>query len=384
MTMVPTARTWAEIDLGAFRENLVRLRRAVGPSVAVAAVVKADAYGHGAVRVGAEALKAGCRLLVVGELSEAAELRDAGLTGPILVLGPLAPGEEDDAVRLGLRLTVQDKAESSRLAEAARRIGARARVHLKVDTGMHRLGAAPEEAVGLARDLAAAPELELEGLLTHLACASMLDESFTAGQLAAFRLVLDRLAADGIRPVWVHAANSAAAFRFPASRFDLVRAGIALYGVDPGAFARMGVTLSPVLSLRTRVAALRTIEPGDSVGYDQRFRAARRTRVAVLPVGYYDGYPHRLSNRGVVLIGRRRARVIGSVTMDYTMIDVTDLPDIAIGHPVTLFGRDGEATLRLEELAHGVGTIPYELTCRLGRRVRRVYRPARTEQEAAA
>ena len=377
-----TYRAWAEIDLAAFRENLDRLRRAIGPGVDVLAVVKCDAYGHGAVRISREAMDAGCAMLGVGDLSEAAELRAAGQTAPILHLGALLPGEEHEAVRLNLRVMVQTAGELERVARAARRRGASTAVHLKVDTGMHRLGSAPKEAVDLARRICEAPGVLLEGVYTHFSSASMPDESATVAQISAFRLVLQQLRREGIRPGIVHAANSAAAFRFPASRFAMVRSGIALYGVDPGAFARMGVLLRPTLSLRARVAAVRTVEAGAAVGYDHRFRASRRTRVAVLPIGYHDGYPHRLTNRGQVLIQGRRAPVIGSVTMDYVTVDVTDLPPVEVGDPVTLFGREGEAVLRVEELAGWVGTIPYELTSRLGRRIRRVYREACARQRA--
>jgi alanine racemase len=212
----------------------------------------------------------------------------------------------------------------------------------------------------------------------------MPDEAFTAAQLASFQGVLDRLEAAGLQPPLVHAANSAAAFRFPAARRGMVRSGIALYGVDPGVFARLGVALRPMLSLRARVVALRTIEPGEAVGYDQRFRAPRRTRVAVVPVGYHDGYSYRLGNRGRILVGGRSAPVIGSVTMDYLMADVTDLPGAAVGDVATLIGRDGEQELSVEELARIVGTIPYELTCRIGPRVPRRFVGGRREPGTAA
>ncbi|OGG55253.1 MAG: alanine racemase [Candidatus Handelsmanbacteria bacterium RIFCSPLOWO2_12_FULL_64_10] len=366
-------RAWAQIDLGAYRENLARLRRAVGPAVGVMAVVKADAYGHGAVRIAAEALDAGCSMVGVGDLSEAIELRDRGVTGPILLMGALLPGDEEEALARGVQVTIQSRSDLARAAQAARRLGIRAAVHLKVDTGMHRLGATPGEAVMLA----AAPEVA--GIFTHFSSTTLLDDNFTASQLAVFRMVLDRATA---RPRIVHAANSAAAFRYPAARFDMVRSGGALYGIDPGALRSSGVSLTPVLSLRTRVASVRTIEPGESVGYNQRWRAARRTRLALLPIGYHDGYPHRLSNRGRVLIGGREAPVVGAVTMDYTIVDVTDLPPVDEGATATLFGRDGEAELRVEDLARQIGTVPYEITSRLGRRVRRVV--VRAAGEAAA
>lgn len=376
---MPTPRAWAEIDLEAFHHNLGVLRASVGPGVAVAAVVKADAYGHGAVRLGGEALAAGCAMLAVGDLSEALELRESGLQGPVLMLGALLPGDEIEAVRLGVRATLHAESDLLRMEAAARKLDRPAVVHVKVDSGMHRLGAAPEEAGALARRAVATGGLVLEGLYTHLSSAGAADDAFTGGQLAAFRGVVDALERDGIRPPLVHAANSAAAFRFPVSRFGMVRSGIALYGIDPGIFARLGVSLQPILSWRACVAAVRTIGTGETVGYDQRFRAVRPTRVAVVPVGYHDGYSYRLGNRGTVLVGGRRAPVIGSVTMDYLMLDVTDLPPVEVGQTATLIGHDGSETLRVEELAGIVGTIPYELTCRLGPRVKRVYvgrRPA--------
>lgn len=381
---MPTPRAWAEIDLEAFRHNLGLLREALGPGVGVAAVVKADAYGHGAVRLGGEALAAGCAMLAVGDLSEALELRESGVQGPLLMLGALLPGDEQEALRLGLRVTLQSESDLARVEAAARTLGLPAVVHVKVDTGMHRLGADLPEAGRLALRAAATGGLALEGIYTHLASAGAADGAFTGGQLAAFRGVLDGLERDGLRPPLIHAANSAAAFRFPQARFGMVRSGIALYGIDPGIFARLGVELRPILSWRARVAAVRTIEAGETVSYDQRFRAARRTRVAVVPVGYHDGYSYRLGNRGAVLVGGRRAPVIGSVTMDYLMVDVTDLPPVEVGQTATLIGRDGAETLGVEELAGTVGTIPYELTCRLGPRVKRVYVGRRPAAEAAA
>lgn len=361
-------RAWAEIDLDAFRQNVATVRSVIGPNVGLLAVVKADAYGHGAVAVAREALAAGAAMLGVGDVGEALELRAAGVAGPVLLLGVVLPGEEAAAVQNDLRVTVHSADDLARVIAAAREAGRRVKIHIKVDTGMHRLGLTPVEAIHQAHLAHASSEVELEGLCTHLASVKMIDDVHTRGQLAAFCEVLDTLQRGGVAPPVIHAANSTGTFRSAASHFTMVRSGIALYGAAP-----LGAGLKPVLALRTRVATLKNVPAGDTVGYDQKFRAPRATRLAILPIGYYDGIPYRLTNCGEVLIRGRRAKVVGSVTMDYTMVDVTDNPDARPGDVATLVGRDGGDQITLEDLARTVGSIPYEIPCRLGRRVTRAY-----------
>ncbi len=359
-------RVWAEIDLAALRHNLHVIRRAAGPRTRILGVVKADAYGHGALPVAWTALDAGCEILGVGDSNEAIQLREAGIPGPILILGAIVEEEIPKVVHYDVSVTVHSADLLGLLDEEARRRSRLLRVHLKVDTGMARLGCSPGRALDVARAVCDRPNLQLDGLSTHFASGSNADA--VREQLDLFRSVADELAADGIHPPLLHAANSAALFTCPESHFDMVRPGIALYGMDPGPFARLGLPLQPVLSLKTQIAFLKGVPAGTPVGYDGRHRTARPTRIATCPAGYNDGYPHALSNRGEAVVRGRRAPVVGTVTMDYITLDVGDVPDCEVGDEVTLIGPG----LRAEELARRAGTIPYELTCRLGRRVGRI------------
>ena len=367
-------RVWAEIDLSALRHNIAVIRRALDPRTRMMAVVKADAYGHGALPVAWTALDSGCEMLGVGDSGEALALREAGILGPILILGAIVEEEVARVVQYDVSVTVHSPDLLPLLDEEARRRNRLLRVHLKVDTGMARLGTSPGRALDVARAAMDCPNLQLEGLSTHFASAT--NPEATREQLDLFRSVIDELARDGIQPPILHAANSTGLFTCPESHFDLVRPGIAMYGIDPGPFAALRIPLKPVLSLKTQIAYLKGVAEGTAIGYDGKGRADRPTRLAICPVGYNDGYPYALSNRAEAVLRGRRVPVVGTVTMDYIMLDVGDVPDAAVGDTVTLIGEG----LRVEELARKAGTIPYELTCRLGRRVGRV--PANAEMPA--
>jgi alanine racemase len=369
-------RVWAEIDLAALRHNVAVIRRAVGSRTRVLAVLKADAYGHGAVPIAWTALDAGCEMIGVGDSTEALTLRESGIAGPLLILGAIVEGEIPKVVQHDVSVTVHSTDLLPLLDAEAGRRGRVLRVHLKVDTGMARLGASPGRALDLARAILDAPNLQLEGLSTHFACAS--SPETTREQLDLFRAVAEELARDGIQPPVLHAANSLAVFTCPEAHFDMVRPGIALYGMDPGPFVKLGLPLQPVLSLKTQIAYLKGVAEDVPVGYDGRYRTTRPTRIATCPVGYNDGYPYSLSNRAEALVRGRRVPLVGNVTMDYVMLDVGDVPDAAVGDEVTLIGSG----LRAEDLARRAGTIPYELTCRLGRRVGRI--PVNAEQAIPA
>ncbi len=366
-------RVWAEIDLAAFKRNIAAVRAEIGPSVRLMAVVKADAYGHGAVPIAAHAVRAGCDLLGVGDSTEALELREKGITEPILILGAIVEEEIPRVVEYDVAVSVSSSDLLDMLDREARRQHRVLRVHLDVDTGMGRLGASPSRARELALEISAHANLELEGLCTHLASVGSANGAYTREQLDRFLEVRADLAALGLRPRLVHIANSVGLFMFREAHADVVRSGIALYGLDPGLFAKLRLPLTPILSLRTRIAFLKTVPAGSYIGYDQSFCCKRPTRVATCPVGYNDGYPRLLTNRAQVLVRGRRVPVIGTVTMDYIMLDVTDLEEVQPADEVTLAGRDGLEEIRIEELARTIGTIPYELTCGLGRRVKRVY-----------
>jgi alanine racemase len=308
---------------------------------------------------------------------------------PIHILGAIVEREIDEVIYHGITPTIHSLDRARLLDERARRAGRRLAVHIMVDTGMGRLGVRPESAEELLAAIAERPHLRLEGIATHLSSAAT-DRDFTEHQLAQFRGVLARARALRLRIRTVHAAATAGLFHFPESRFSLVRPGAALYGIDPCGLAARGIALEPVLALKTQVVFLKHVEAGTPIGYGATYRAPAATRIATLPCGYDDGYPYALTGKGAhVLVGGRPAPVVGTVTMDYLLVDVGGCPDVRVGDTATLVGRDGDAEVRLEDLARQAGTIPYEIPCRLGKRVRRVYlaaaeRGAAEDDEALA
>jgi alanine racemase len=365
--------TVAEIDLGAVLRNLGRVRQAMGPGVAVFGVVKADAYGHGAVPV-ARALEAHCDALAVSLVEEGLELRAAGIRSPILVLGAYYNRHQDEVVAERLTPVVYDREQLERFAAAGKRLGRPVDVHLKVDTGMSRLGVTATELEPTLARVAELPQLRLVGLCTHFASADVQEVDATESALARFRSALEQAGRQGFAGLTRHAANSAAAVRFPEARFDAVRPGLALYGAMPSPVVRLA-GLEGALALRTRIMAVREIPAGTAVSYGGTWRAARPTRVATLPIGYADGYPRHV--RGAeVLVDGRRVPIIGAVCMDMLMIDVTDLPEAALDGTVTLIGRDGGEEITVDDLARWAGTISYEILCGISKRVPRVLRDA--------
>ncbi len=367
----PSRPAWAEVDLAAVRHNVGVLRRAAAPA-AVWSVVKADGYGHGAVTVAAGALSAGAEGLCVALVEEAAELRRAGVDAPILVLAEPPPHQYGEIVRTRARAVVYTARAIDGLATAAAGTTP-VRVHLKIDTGMHRVGAAPADAVALARHIAARPSLVLDGVMTHLAVADEPDDPYTDGQLDTFDAVLAALRSDGIDPPLVHAGNSAAALAHPRSRFSLVRAGIATYGIVPGpGVAHVAGELRPAMALRARVSFVKRVPGGARISYGLRHRFGADTTVATLPLGYADGVPRRLSSTGgAVLIGGRRRPIVGVVTMDQLMVDCGDDP-VAAGDEAVLIGRQGTEEVTAQEWASRLDTIAYEVTCGISARVPRV------------
>ena len=365
----------AEVDLEAVAANVVSLRDAVAPAL-VCAVVKADGYGHGAIAVSEAALAAGADWLGVALVEEAAVLRKAGVTAPILLLSQPRLADLAAAVRFDLRVCVHTPAAIELLASAAREQGRTVLVHLKVDTGMHRIGVAPADAVAIAREIRRHPELELEGVFTHCAVADELDDPFTAVQLERFDTVIAELAEAGIEPTIRHAANSATAIEHPAGRYDLVRCGIAIYGIAPAPGLASGLGLRPALSLRAEVSMVKRVTAGEGVSYGLRHRFTDDTTVATVPIGYADGVPRRFGlNGGEVLIGGRRRPVVGVVTMDQLMVDCGD-DLVSAGDEVVLMGHQGDQCITAEEWAGHLETIAYEVVCGIGPRVPRFYRRA--------
>jgi len=374
----PSHRCWAEVSLDALRANLAWIRHRVGRRVKVLTVVKADAYGHGLKQIAAVLMQAGTDYFGVANLAEARAIHSVGAGWPVLMLGACLPDEIQDAVRDQVRPTISSLAEARAFSAAAERLGTRARVHVKVDTGMGRLGARPEEAVGLARRVAALPGLELEGLYTHFASAED-DAAFSRAQAKRFLTVLDELTLAGVRPPLVHANNSAALLHEPDTTFNLVRPGLLVYGIVPPSCRRREQTglrrrLRPALSFHARVSLVKEIPKGASLSYGRDFIAPRKMRVATITAGFADGYLRAASNRAEVLVGGRRCRVIGRITMDQTLVDVSRAPGVTSGDDAVLIGRQGSETITANELASWCGTIPWEVLTGITYRVPRLYR----------
>ncbi|MFN2463493.1 MAG: alanine racemase [Candidatus Dormibacteria bacterium] len=364
---------WAEVDLAALAHNVGQFRARLGPATRLMAVVKADAYGHGAVPVGQAALRAGADWLAVSTLEEALALRDGGIVAPVLLLGPLAAGAEAEAITAKVGVSVHGADGLERLASAAESHapGTQIPVHLKVDTGMARLGCPPDESLDLARRVVAAPGLSLEGLWTHFAEADDPASARTSRQLQAFMAVTASLAAAGIEVPVLHAANSAAALQFPGSQLTMVRCGLPLYGYPSGAVS--DVDLRPVLAWKSRVVAVHRLRGGDRVGYGGTFTASGPTTVATVATGYADGYRRALSGRAEVLLHGRRLPVIGRVSMDFLTVDATTLPGTAEGDEVVLLGRQGEGEVTAVDLAGWMDSISWEVLVAIGPRVERVH-----------
>lgn len=363
---------WLEIDLSAIRGNLRRLAEMAG-GAGVMAVVKANAYGHGAAPVARAAVQAGAAWLAVARPGEALELRAAGLSGPILVLGYTPPELAAQAIGLDLTLAVFDAETAAAYAAAARALGRRARVHVKLDTGMGRLGIAAADGPAFVRGLHGLDGLEVDGLFTHLAASDLADQGSTLDPLARFEAALEALSAAGLRPRWVHAANSAAVLRLPGARYDLVRSGIALYGLDPSSDVPCPPEFTPALTWKARVVQVKTLPAGHGVSYGAEYVTTGLERVAVVAAGYADGYRRVPKNVNEVLVGGRRAPVRGRVCMDQVVVGVSGIPGVRAGDEAVLLGRQGAETITAEDLARRWGTINYDVTSGIMARVERVY-----------
>ena len=364
--------TRAVVDLDAVAHNLHCVRSLLPAGVEVCAVVKADAYGHGAVPVARRLAEEGVERFAVATVEEGVELRLAGIRRPILLLGAGLSGIQA-AIEHDLTPVVFSPSTARRVARAAREARRPIPIHLKFDTGMGRLGLLPEGWEPVLEELLRSPGVRLEGIATHFSSAES-DPSFTRAQVEAFQKILDairrRHPVDGAT---IHMANSAGILNHPEAAGSMVRPGLMLYGAAPDRALEGKADLRPAMSFRTRVLYLKQVPAGSPLSYGQTFRTKRPSRIATLPVGYADGVRRALSNRGSVLVRGRRAPVVGNVTMDLTLVDVTDVPGAAEGDEVVLFGRSEETTLPVEEVAEAVGTIPYEILCGVGRRVPRVY-----------
>ncbi|HYO50610.1 MAG TPA: alanine racemase [Chloroflexia bacterium] len=366
----------AEIDLSAVASNVRALRKLIGSRCRVMAVVKANGYGLGATWVAAAAIEGGASMLAVACVDEGVELRRAGYSGPILVMSYVPPDEAEAAVRNGLTLVLHRIRTAEALDEAARKQGLRqgqVAVHIKVDTGLGRYGCLPGEFLPLAQGIMRLEHLRLEGLMTHFAHADAEDLSFTREQLSRFNWVRRQAEEHGIQFDIIHAANTAAALALPESRFDMVRAGILLSGHLPAPHLQGTVRLESALTLRSRLVRVFRVEEGETIGYGRTWVAGRPSVVGLVPVGYADGYPRELSNRGEALVGGVRCPVAGRVSMDQIGLDLTDVPGVAEGDEVVLIGQQGKEEITADEIAGWCGTISYEILCGMSDRVPRHY-----------
>ncbi len=364
---------WVEIELENIRHNLRELRKLVGKDTVLMVVVKANGYGHGAVEIAGLALNHGASYLGVALLEEGIQLRRAGLGAPILILSYTPEESAEAVVRFGLSQTVYTMDLARALSRAAVAQRKNARVHVKVDTGMGRIGLRPEDVVGFVREIIGLPGIRLEGVFTHFAAAEKEDKSYTNAQMDKFTRVLENLEDKGIYVPLVHAANSAAVIDLPSTYFNMVRVGLALYGLYPAQTPSLRVNLKPAMAWKARISYLKTVPPGTSISYGCTYTTDREARIATLPLGYADGYRRALSNRAEVLVRGRRAKVVGSVCMDQMMVDVTDIPAVSMGDEVVLMGKQGEEEISAEELAGLLGTINYEVVTTVGGRVPRLY-----------
>lgn len=361
---------WVEVDLAAIEGNVAALKALLAPDVLFMAVVKANGYGHGILQAARAAVSAGADRLGVALLEEGERLRRAGIDVPIQILGEIPREGAARACRARLDVTTGRADTLDALAAGARAAGGRARVHLKVDTCMHRIGCEPADALGLARRIAEDEALDLAGVMTHFATSEEPEGGVFRSQLATWAAVREELGAAGIRPEAWHAANSGATILSPETHHDMVRCGISIFGLHPGEATRDRVVLKPALSLKARISHVKRVGAGEGASYGHTWHAEDPTTVATLPIGYGDGYARRLSNVGYGVIAGRRAPVVGNVTMDQVLVAVPDPAEAGVGDEVTLIGPGVTA----DDLAGLLGTINYEITCMLGGRLPRRYR----------
>ena len=376
-------QTFVNVNLSALVHNLKELRRMTGEPARIMAVVKADAYGHGAIRVAETLLENGASFLSVARISEAVELRDAGIAAPILLFGDILPCQVGYMIRNDIRATVISLEMARPLAMEAVRLGGALKVHIKVDTGMGRLGIvadplsivhAPGENSILAREeiqaICGLKGLKVEGIYTHFANADRLDKAHALGQVSLFTNLLDSLESQGMRPLLCHMANSAAILEMPQAHLDMVRAGISLYGLWPSHEVDRGrVDLKPVMSITSTIIHLKRVPGQFAVSYGSTHMTSRETLLATVPIGYADGYSRKLSSRGEMIVRGIKVPVVGRVCMDLTMIDVGSVPGVKVGDEVTILGRQGKEEVTADDIASLCETINYEVVASLTRRM---------------
>lgn len=371
--------TIARISLKNYSHNISHILSLVSSNTKLLAVVKANAYGHGLEKMAETAISSGASYLGVASLGELRRVRAAGIESPTLLLSCIDIDSIDEAVRLDGSVTVFDSAAIAAAQAAAERQTKKVRIHIKVDTGMHRAGCDPEEVVALATAVEDASFLELEGAFTHFAESESLDEAFTLKQLGVFKKCLALLQKKGIVPPLIHCANSAAVIAFQDTHFSMVRAGLVTYGLNPfpvghPRYELVTRSFRPVLSLVTKVAFVRHIEVGETVGYNRTWKAERSSTLVLLPVGYGDGYRRTPHSAGVVLVNGQQVPIVGGVAMDQTVVDITDInKEVSVGDEVVLLGQQGSSSISADDIAMAYGTINYEVVTTLSDRIVRQY-----------
>ncbi len=378
---IPLRHAWVEINLRAIEHNTRRLREIIGAQTELMAVVKANAYGHGAIEVARAATRAGAQWLGVFTVGEGIELRRAEIDAPILVMGPTPPRWASEGVAHNLAFNIFTRASVDAISDAARELRTRARVHIKIDTGLTRLGVLPDDALDFARAVQHLPNIEIEGVFTHFAASDEPDargienfgRAYTQKQLDAFQRARDEFARAGIAPRYAHAANSPAALDLPAARFNLVRSGVLLYGLDPSPDAPRPRDFLPALEFKTEIALIKAVPRGAFAGYGCAFETTRASRLAIILAGYADGLRRQPENYGEVLVRGQRAPIVGRVAMDQAMVDVTDIADARAGDEVVLIGAQGKEKISAEEVAKNLETNNYETVTTISARVERRY-----------
>jgi len=375
MTSLPKGRpTYCVIDLAALRWNFQQVRKTVGPGVKILSVVKANAYGHGARQVAKTLARAGSEGFGVATVEEGIELREAGIRAPILVLTAIYPEQLGQLIQHKLTPAVSDLDTLRALEKLLCKRSRSLKFHLKVDTGMGRLGLLHSEIESWLSELSRLKALKLEGLFSQLSHAEDEKGDYTQTQLKAFHRVVERFREAGLKPPSIHLANSAALIASPTTHFTMVRPGLMLYGLYPSPEMSRRLTLRPALSWKTRVLQVKQLPAGSSIGYGQTFVTQRESRIATLPVGYADGYHRLLSNHGAALVGGKRAPIVGRISMDLTMVDVTDIAGVTRGDEVVLLGRQGDDAVSADEMAGWAETISYEIVTSISARVPRVHK----------
>ena len=361
---------YAEIDLAAARHNFKEIRRHINPASKLCAVVKANAYGHGAIEISKVAVECGADFLAVATVEEGLELRRAGFKVPILILGLIPQIAADAVVENDLTQAVADFDLAEKISAAAKRLSKIAKVHLKIETGMGRIGVKPDKAAALAKKISELPAVELEGMFSHFADADSDDRTFTNHQIEIFKETAEKIRRAGVAIKIFHLAESAAALDIPEAHFDMVRSGIINYGLYPSENVRKTIELRPVMKLVARIVYLKKISAGVSIGYGREFVAERDSLIATLPLGYADGYIRAYKNFHAEIRGQL-APIAGRICMDQTMIDVTDIDGVKVGDEVILFGSD---KISVDDAAKHLNTINYEVTCLVSARVERVFK----------